>query len=100
MVLEGDGGILLCQKIIPDGCATVFIVLDGEINFSIYKNGKMKRNLCPSSSNEILCETYASDNSYFIDIQLNLSVFFFINFLTLLWEILKDTMYTFRRFIK
>jgi AraC-like DNA-binding protein len=88
----GKGNLIGCQKIIPDGCATVFIVLDGEINFSIYENGKMTRGIYvhPPVMNSYL--SYISDNSYFIDIQLNPSVFH--RLFNIPVDELKHTMYT------
>ena len=89
---NGNGNLIGCQKIIPDGCATVFIVLEGEINFSIYKNGEMTRGIYvhPPVMNSYL--SYISDNSYFIDIQLNPSVFH--RLFNIPVDELKDTMYT------
>lgn len=89
---NGNGNLIGCQKIIPDGCATVFIVLEGEINFSIYKNGEMTRGIYvhPPVMNSYL--SYISDNSYFIDIQLNPSVFY--RLFNIPVDELKDTMYT------
>ena len=88
----GKGNLIGCQKIIPDGCATVFIVLEGEINFSIYENGKMTRGIYvhPPVMNSYL--SYISDNSYFIDIQLNPSVFH--RLFNIPVDELKHTMYT------
>lgn len=89
---NGNGNLIGCQKIIPDGCATVFIVLEGEINFSIYKNGEMTRGIYvhPPVMESYL--SYISDNSYFIDIQLNPSVFH--RLFNIPVDELKDTMYT------
>jgi AraC-like DNA-binding protein len=89
---EGNGNLIGCQKIIPDGCATVFIVLDGEINFSIYKNGKMKRGIYVHPPVMKSYFSYVSDDSYFIDIQLNPSVFY--KLFNIAVDELKDTMYT------
>lgn len=89
---EGNGNLTGCQKIIPDGCATVFIVLNGEINFSIYKNGRMKRGIYVHPPVMKSYFAYASDDSYFIDIQLNPSVFY--KLFNIAVEDLKDVMYT------
>lgn len=89
---SGNGNLIGCQKIIPDGCATVFIVLDGEIDFTIYKNGKMKRGIYVHPPVMKSYVAYASDDSYFIDIQLNPSVFY--KLFNIAVEDLQDTMYT------
>lgn len=89
---EGNGKLTGCQKIIPDGCATVFIVLDGEIDFTIYKNGKMKRGIYVHPPVMESYFAYASDDSYFIDIQLNPSVFY--KLFNIAVDELIDTMYT------
>lgn len=89
---NGNGNLVNCQKIIPDGCATVFIVLDGEIDFSIYKNGKMKRGIYVHPPVMKSYYAYVSDDAYFIDIQLNPSVFF--KLFNIPVDELKDVMYT------
>lgn len=89
---DGNGNLINCQKIIPDGCATVFIVLDGEINFSLYKNGEMKRGIYVHPPVMKSYFAYVSDDSYFIDIQLNPSVFY--KLFNIAVDELKDTMYT------
>lgn len=89
---EGNGNLTGCQKIIPDGCATVFIVLDGEIDFTIYKNGKMKRGIYVHPPVMKSYFAHASDDSYFIDIQLNPSVFY--KLFNIEVDELKDVMYT------
>jgi AraC-like DNA-binding protein len=89
---KGKGKLFGCQKIIPDGCATVFIVLDGEINFSIYKNGEMTRGIYVHPPVMKSYMSYVSDDAYFIDIQLNPSVFYKLFNISV--AELKDTMYT------
>lgn len=89
---NGNGNLSGCQKIIPDGCATVFIVLDGEIDFSIYKNGEMTRGIYVHPPVMKSYMSYVSDDAYFIDIQLNPSVFY--NLFNIPVAELKDTMYT------
>ena len=89
---EGNGNLTACQKIIPDGCATVFIVLDGEIDFTTYKNGKMKRGIYVHPPVMKSYYAHASDDSYFIDIQLNPSVFY--KLFNIEVDELIDTMYT------
>ncbi len=89
---DGNGNLINCQKIIPDGCATVFIVLDGEINFSLYKNGEMKRGIYVHPPVMKSYFAYVSDDAYFIDIQLNPSVFY--KLFNIAVDELIDTMYT------
>ncbi|MDC7242827.1 MAG: hypothetical protein PQJ44_02430, partial [Sphaerochaetaceae bacterium] len=89
---SGDGELFACQKIIPDGCATVFIVLDGEIDFTIYKNGKMKRGIYVHPPVMKSYYAHASSDAYFIDIQLNPSVFY--KLFNIAVEELQDVMYT------
>lgn len=89
---NGNGELFGSQKIIPDGCATVFIVLDGEIDFSIYKNGKMKRGIYVHPPVMKSYFAYVSSDAYFIDIQLNPSVFY--KLFNIGVDELKDTMYT------
>ena len=89
---NGNGNLINCQKIIPDGCATVFIVLDGEINFSLYKNGEMKRGIYVHPPVMKSYFAYVSDDAYFIDIQLNPSVFY--KLFNIAVDELIDTMYT------
>lgn len=89
---NGNGNLIGCQKIIPDGCATVFIVLDGEIDFTTYKNGKMTRGIYVHPPVMKSYMSYVSDDAYFIDIQLNPSVFY--RLFNIPVDELKDTMYT------
>jgi len=89
---RGNGKLFGCQKIIPDGCATVFIVLDGEIDFTIYKNGKMKRGIYVHPPVMKSYFAHISNDSYFIDIQLNPSVFY--KLFNIEVDELKNTMYT------
>jgi|GEM_PF-3210881 len=89
---SGNGDLFGCQKIIPDGCATVFIVLDGEIDFTIYKNGKMKRGIYVHPPVMKSYFAYVSSDAYFIDIQLNPSVFY--KLFNIGVDELKNTMYT------
>jgi len=64
------------RQILPDGCATIVIVLDGVMNLNHYKNGKIKRgiHIVPP----VIKPHYdlISDNINLIDIQLNPSVFY------------------------
>jgi AraC-like DNA-binding protein len=89
---NGNGNLIGCQKIIPDGCATVFIVLDGKIDFTTYKNGKMSRGIYVHPPVMKSYMSYVSDDAYFIDIQLNPSVFY--RLFNIPVDELKDTMYT------
>jgi len=89
---KGNGNLFGSQKIIPDGCATVFIVLDGEIDFTIYKHGKMKRGIYVHPPVMKSYYAHVSDNAYFIDIQLNPSVFY--KLFNIGVDELKNTMYT------
>lgn len=89
---KGNGNLIGCQKIIPDGCATVFIVLDGKIDFTTYKNGKMSRGIYVHPPVMKSYMSYVSDDAYFIDIQLNPSVFY--RLFNIPVDELKDTMYT------
>ena len=89
---KGNGKLYGCQKIIPDGCATVFIVLDGEIDFTTYKNGKMKRGIYVHPPVMKSYMSYVSDDAYFIDIQLNPSVFY--KLFNIAVDDLKDIMFT------
>lgn len=89
---QGKGELFGCQKIIPDGCATVFIVLEGEIDFTAYKNGKMKRGIYVHPPVMKSYFAHVSDDAYFIDIQLNPSVFY--KLFNIEVDELMDTMYT------
>lgn len=89
---NGSGNFFGTQKIIPDGCATVFIVLDGKIDFSIYKDGDMTRGIYVHPPVMKSYFAYVSDDAYFIDIQLNPSVFY--KLFNIPVNELKDTMYT------
>lgn len=89
---SGNGNFFGTQKIIPDGCATIFIVLDGKIDFSIYKDGEMSRGIYVHPPVMKSYFAHVSDDAYFIDIQLNPSVFY--KLFNIAVDELKDVMYT------
>jgi len=73
---KGVGNNSYYRQILPDGCATIVIVLDGVMNLNNYENGEIKRgiHIVPP----VLKPHYdlISDDINLIDIQLNPSVFY------------------------
>ncbi|WP_044418157.1 DUF6597 domain-containing transcriptional factor [Halarcobacter anaerophilus] len=73
---KGVGNNSYLRHILPDGCATIVFVLDGEMNLSSYINGTLKRGIhivppVVSPHYDII-----RDDIHFIDVQLNPSVFY------------------------
>lgn len=72
----GNGNLSYTRNILPDGCATITFVLQGNMDLSIYDNGKIKRGIyvippVVSGHNDLI-----SDDIFLIDIQLNPSIFY------------------------
>lgn len=73
---KGIGMNSYSRQILPDGCATIVLILQGTMDLSIYKNGILKRgiHIVPP----VIKPHYdlISDDIKLIDIQLNPSVFY------------------------
>lgn len=73
---KGIGMNSYSRQILPDGCATIILILQGTMDLSIYKNGILKRgiHIVPP----VIKPHYdlISDDIKLIDIQLNPSVFY------------------------
>lgn len=72
----GKGEKSYIRNILPDGCATITIVLEGNMDLTIYKNGFITRGIyiIPPVINSHY--DLISDNIFLIDIQLNPGVFY------------------------
>lgn len=73
---RGDGHNFYTRNILPDGCATIVLVLNGTMNLSIYENGTIKNGIYiipPVVHNHY---DLISDDIYLIDIQLNPAIFY------------------------
>lgn len=73
---NGDGKSSYLRNILPDGCATITFVLQGNMDLTIYDNGIIKRGIyiIPPVINAHYDSI--SDDIFLIDIQLNPSIFY------------------------
>ena len=73
---KGIGMNSYSRQILPDGCATIVLILQGTMDLSIYKNGILKRgiHIVPPAIKPHY--DLISDDIKLIDIQLNPSVFY------------------------
>ncbi len=90
---KGNGEFSHPRNLLPDGCATILFVLNGNMNLSIYKNGLISRGIyiippVISGHSDLI-----SDDIYSIDVQLNPSIFYKLFNIPI--NELKDTIYTF-----
>lgn len=72
---KGQGKTFHARGILPDGCATISLLLKGSLHSNVYKNGIPKRGIYvipPVLKRDI---SYLSDDIYLIDIQLKPCVF-------------------------
>lgn len=75
-VVEGGGiGSIHRYHLIPDGCATLVLILNGTIELPFYRNGLMKYGAYVIPPNTQPHDNLISDNIFHIDIQLNPGVF-------------------------
>ena len=76
--LEGNSnqGLTYTRNILPDGCATITFVIQGNMDLTIYKNGKIKRGIYIIPPVVNAHYDLISDDIFLIDIQLNPSIFY------------------------
>jgi len=75
--LEGNSnqGLTYTRNILPDGCATITFVIQGNMDLTIYKNGKIKRGIYIIPPVVNAHYDLISDDIFLIDIQLNPGIF-------------------------
>ncbi len=73
---NGNGNFFHTRNILPDGCATICIILDGQMDLSIYKNGSIKKGIYVIPPVLKAHKDLISDNIHLIDIQLNPAIFY------------------------
>lgn len=73
---KGVGNNSYTRQILPDGCATIVLVLDGTMNLSIYKDGILKKGIYVVPPVVKPHYDIISDDINLIDIQLNPSIFY------------------------
>ncbi len=75
LIGEGVGEQKITKRILQDGCATILIILDGNITLNLLETRVLTRGIYimpPLDTHE----AYISDDFYAIDIQLNPSIFY------------------------
>ncbi|XPV69122.1 MAG: DUF6597 domain-containing transcriptional factor [Halarcobacter sp.] len=75
LIGNGIGENKIAKRILQDGCATIFIVIEGSLTLSLFENRSFKRGIYimpPLDSHE----AYISDDFYAIDIHFNPSIFY------------------------
>lgn len=72
----GSGAKSCTRHILPDGCATIVLVLKGEIDLTIYENGKLSRGIYVIPPVVKAHHDTISDDISFIDVQLNPGIFY------------------------
>ncbi len=73
---RGKGESSYIRNILPDGCATITFVLQGNMNLTIYDNGIIKRGIYIIPPVVNAHYDLISDDIFLIDIQLNPSIFY------------------------
>jgi AraC-like DNA-binding protein len=73
---KGIGNNSYTRQILPDGCATIVLILEGTMNLSIYKKGELKKGIYIIPPVLEPHFDLISDDIKLIDIQLNPSVFY------------------------
>lgn len=73
---RGDGKSSYIRNILPDGCATITFVLQGNMNLTIYDNGIIKRGIYIIPPVVNAHYDLISDDIFLVDIQLNPSIFY------------------------
>lgn len=73
---SGNGKLSYTRNILPDGCATITFVLQGNMDLTIYKNSIIKRGIYIIPPVVNAHYDLISDDIFLIDIQLNPSIFY------------------------
>jgi AraC-like DNA-binding protein len=73
---HGNGKLSHTRNILPDGCATITFVLQGNMDLTIYDNSVIKRGIYVIPPVVNAHYDVISDDIFLIDIQLNPSIFY------------------------
>ncbi|MCG3655789.1 DUF6597 domain-containing transcriptional factor [Aliarcobacter butzleri] len=73
---RGKGESSYIRNILPDGCATICFILQGNMNLTIYENGFVERGIYIIPPVVNAHYDLISDDIFLIDIQLNPSIFY------------------------
>jgi len=73
---RGKGTDFHTRNILPDGCATICIIFNGQIDLTIYKNGIIKKGIYVIPPVIKAHSDFISNDISLVDIQLNPSVFY------------------------